>query len=306
MRLLVSVRSVGEARVALANGADIIDAKEPSRGALGAVSPHVLRAMALAVHGVRPLSAALGETRRAPDDVGARAAQASRAGTAFVKIGLTGLDGRAVAALAAAVRGVGLGRVADGGTRWGDNEEAPWPDGSSDPRADRSACRGDAGHAARWPPGAGRCGVVAVAYADWRTARRPAPHDVLRIAAIEGATGLLVDTAGKLGPGLRGLMRDAELADLVGSAHASGLFIALAGQLCAGDLPMLRSLGADIAGVRGAACTGGRTGRLDPLRVRHLSAQARGQARSIIGGDDDVVDTDGQAPRKGRVERHLA
>ncbi len=282
MRLLVSVRSVCEAVVALAGGADIVDAKEPSRGALGAVSPHVLRAIGLALHGARPLSAALGETRRAPDDVGARAAQASRAGTAFVKIGLTGLDVRAVAALAAAVRGAAVGRAGHRATGTGGPEDAP-----------------GAG-------GAALCGVVAVAYADWRDAHRPAPHDVLRIAAAEGATGLLVDTAGKSGPGLRGLMRDAELADLVGSAHASGLFIALAGQLRAGDLPVLCGLGADIAGVRGAACADGRTGRLDPLRVRHLSAQARGQARSVIGGDDDVVDTDGQAPRKRRVERRLA
>ena len=43
MRLLVSVRSEEEARAALAGGAEIIDAKEPSRGALGAVEIGVLR-----------------------------------------------------------------------------------------------------------------------------------------------------------------------------------------------------------------------------------------------------------------------
>ncbi|MBY0228781.1 MAG: (5-formylfuran-3-yl)methyl phosphate synthase, partial [Gemmataceae bacterium] len=33
--LIVSVRSADEARIALENGADLIDVKEPSRGALG-------------------------------------------------------------------------------------------------------------------------------------------------------------------------------------------------------------------------------------------------------------------------------
>ena len=43
MRLLVSVRSAAEARAALSGGADIIDAKEPSLGSLGAVGPLALR-----------------------------------------------------------------------------------------------------------------------------------------------------------------------------------------------------------------------------------------------------------------------
>ena len=38
MQLLVSVRSAVEVAPALAGGADIIDAKEPDRGSLGAVS----------------------------------------------------------------------------------------------------------------------------------------------------------------------------------------------------------------------------------------------------------------------------
>ena len=39
MRLLVSVRSAAEVRPALAGGADIIDAKEPSLGSLGRGEP---------------------------------------------------------------------------------------------------------------------------------------------------------------------------------------------------------------------------------------------------------------------------
>src|SRR3712207_1522808 len=39
VRLLVSVRSAAEAGTALEGGADIVDAKEPARGPLGAVDP---------------------------------------------------------------------------------------------------------------------------------------------------------------------------------------------------------------------------------------------------------------------------
>ena len=46
MRLLVSVRSAEEVAAALAGGADIIDAKEPARGSLGAVTATVLSAIA--------------------------------------------------------------------------------------------------------------------------------------------------------------------------------------------------------------------------------------------------------------------
>lgn len=61
MHLLVSVRSAAEALDAVAGGADIVDAKEPSNGALGAVAPGVLQAIAAAIPGTTPLSAALGE-----------------------------------------------------------------------------------------------------------------------------------------------------------------------------------------------------------------------------------------------------
>ncbi len=45
MRLLVSVRSVDEARLAAAAGADFIDLKEPSAGALGALPLATVRAV---------------------------------------------------------------------------------------------------------------------------------------------------------------------------------------------------------------------------------------------------------------------
>src|SRR5919109_5256082 len=61
MPLLVSVRSGEEVPTALAGGADIIDAKEPARGSLGAVDPEVLSAVAAQTPRSVPLSVALGD-----------------------------------------------------------------------------------------------------------------------------------------------------------------------------------------------------------------------------------------------------
>ena len=58
--LLVSVRNPDEAQAALRGGADVIDIKEPSRGALGRADSHVISAISRNVTD-RPVTAALGE-----------------------------------------------------------------------------------------------------------------------------------------------------------------------------------------------------------------------------------------------------
>lgn len=59
--LLVSVRSADEVEAALAGGADLIDAKEPSKGPLGMAEAEVVAAIVAKVKGRVPVSAALGE-----------------------------------------------------------------------------------------------------------------------------------------------------------------------------------------------------------------------------------------------------
>lgn len=60
-RLLVSVRDAAEASVALNGGAQIIDVKEPSRGALGRAESATVASVVQAVAGSVPVSMALGE-----------------------------------------------------------------------------------------------------------------------------------------------------------------------------------------------------------------------------------------------------
>jgi uncharacterized protein (UPF0264 family) len=117
--------------------------------------------------------------------------------------------------------------------------------------------------------------LVAVAYADAARASTRPVAALVDLAARGGADGLLIDTAVKDGPGLRGLISAQALAAVVAGAHRAGLFVALAGKLAADDLPFVRDAGADIAGVRGAACEGGRTGRVTTDRVRALCAALR-------------------------------
>ena len=117
--------------------------------------------------------------------------------------------------------------------------------------------------------------VIAVAYADAaRVPSRPLPpRELVPAARQAGVTGCLLDTAIKDGRGLLSWLAPDTLAEMVAEAHVAGLEMALAGELRAEDLPAVRATGADIAGVRSAACREGRrTAALDPLRIAQLRA----------------------------------
>jgi (5-formylfuran-3-yl)methyl phosphate synthase len=117
--------------------------------------------------------------------------------------------------------------------------------------------------------------VVAGAYADAsRVPHAPlAPELLPRVARAAGVEVCLLDTAVKDGRGLLEWLAPDPLASLVADAHAAGLQVALAGALRAEDLPVIRDSGADIAGVRSAACGDGRrSAPLDAARVSALVA----------------------------------
>ena len=117
--------------------------------------------------------------------------------------------------------------------------------------------------------------VVAGAYADARRVPHAplAPEALPRVARAAGVDMCLLDTAVKDGRGLLDWLSPEALTALVDEAHELRLEVALAGALRAEDLPVVGATGADIVGVRSAACAGGRrTGPLDPARVRALRA----------------------------------
>jgi uncharacterized protein (UPF0264 family) len=125
--------------------------------------------------------------------------------------------------------------------------------------------------------------VVAGAYADARRVAHPplAPELLPRVARAAGVDVCLLDTAVKDGRGLLDWLAPAALTALVAEAHELGLAIALAGALRADDLPVVGATGADIVGVRSAACAEDRrTGSLDPTRVRALRAACAATPRA--------------------------
>lgn len=225
-RLLVSVRSAAEAAIALAAGADVIDVKEPARGPLGAADAGVLAAVADAVGGRLPLSAALGELCDRPRPWPAGVA----AQLQFIKLGLAGC-----------------------------RAEPNWPQRWREATAD-------------YGPKVAR---VAVIYADWQTAGAPSPSETLAWAAAAGCGAILVDTFDKHGGGLADLWPREAVADLIESAGEIGLPIALAGRLTAAAIRSLLPLKPALVGIRGAACSGGREGRLEADRVRALASIVR-------------------------------
>ncbi len=91
---LASVRDADEAEIAVADGADIIDLKDPSQGALGALSPEAVETVVRSVAGRRPVSAVTGDLPMQPEIVVAAAARMAHAGVDYVKVGLFPGPGR--------------------------------------------------------------------------------------------------------------------------------------------------------------------------------------------------------------------
>jgi len=229
--LLVSVRSVTEAQEAVAGGAAIIDVKEPSRGPLGRADADVTAAIAEAVAGRAPLTVACGELVTGASEI---AAHVEAIANQLVAAGLSFPE---------AVK-VGPSRLSL--DRW------------------RSAYERLAAIVVE------PIELVAVAYADWRFAKAPDPARLIEAVADGGASTILIDTFDKSAGGLLDVAGLGRLRDWVAAARSRGLGVALAGRLTANDLPLVASLGAQIVGVRSAACEGGRMGRVDRGNVTEL------------------------------------
>jgi (5-formylfuran-3-yl)methyl phosphate synthase len=91
---LASVRSLDEARIVYAGGADIIDLKEPSMGSLGAVTQEVMREITAFISGRRPVSATIGDLFGAPEIISDKIASVAATGVDIIKVGFFDRRGR--------------------------------------------------------------------------------------------------------------------------------------------------------------------------------------------------------------------
>lgn len=229
MRLLVSVRDGEEVAAALAGGADIVDAKEPTHGALGPVGAEMLSAIAARVPETVPFSVALGDFT-SPESAARGVLLApipARRAPSYVKLGFAGQPSAsaAMSLLTAALE------------------------------------------AAAVVPA--RPIVVAVAYADHVHADAPAPEALLRATLAAGAGGFLIDTCIKDGKGLLDWLDLERLSAIAAAARSAGLLLAIAGSLDLDSIGRVAGM-ADVVGVRGAACRGGREGSMDAALVGRL------------------------------------
>jgi uncharacterized protein (UPF0264 family) len=99
--------------------------------------------------------------------------------------------------------------------------------------------------------------VVAAGYADADRIDTIDPLQVPKLALEAQAEVAMIDTAIKDGRNLFRFLAKSQLKRFVDEAHSYGLKAALAGSLQKEDLPLIYNLGADVAGLRGAACAQG-------------------------------------------------
>ena len=90
VRFLASVMNAHEARLCVAQGADIIDAKDAAAGALGALAHADVRAIRAAVPASVKLSATIGDPCDDADAVVRDAQLMAATGVDYVKVGLAG------------------------------------------------------------------------------------------------------------------------------------------------------------------------------------------------------------------------
>lgn len=245
--LLVSVRSLAEARDALRAGVTVLDVKEPRNGSLGRpnsdVPGSILREISSSEGSTAPdLSVALGELSEWWNGAELRTSLVSEYREAllqfpvYLKLGLSGC---------------GTSRPGRFST-WFDQWQRL-----------RRTFPADA----RW---------VAVAYADFEQAGAPEISVVCQAAIQTGCRALLIDTFRKDGKGLLSWISVEELLEIRSCTRSAGLSLALAGQLTLSDLPRIACVGPDLVAVRGAVCdTGSRAHHISQARIREFAQALR-------------------------------
>jgi (5-formylfuran-3-yl)methyl phosphate synthase len=230
MRLLVSVRSASEVGAALAGGADIIDAKEPRHGSLGAVSRRTLASITQSVPPECPFSIALGDrTTQAEVEQSISSLELPpRVAPTYLKLGF-----------------------------------AAEPSAKVIERLLRAAVTAASEH--RSAPR-----IIAVAYADSSAAGTAPPGEIRGAALRSDCSGVLLDTYSKTGSDLFSWITQGDLAKWISDLRTEGLLAAVAGGLGGHQMAQACSPLPDVIGVRGAACEGGRGGTVRSYRVAAL------------------------------------
>lgn len=230
-KLLVSVVSGSEASAALEGGADIIDIKNPTEGALGAPAPVMIREVCAELKGKKPFSIALGEFPGKPGAAALAALGSAYFNPDFVKIAF--VPQSSPEEIVKTLKGI------KNSLNLAQKEK--------------------------------KTAVVAVIFADTLNTASWKLDDFLAIAREGGAEGCLIDTWEKKGKSLLDFLSLEEIRAFIEDCRQNELFCGLAGSLKAAEVLTLSKLCPDIIGVRSAVCGGDRLrGALSRESVQEL------------------------------------
>ena len=254
-KLLVSIRNEEEAALAAGFSIDILDVKEPARGALGAANRSTLQKIVDRVPQGQRMSVALGELRdwlivrnqsrngMRPENEDVWFNHELLTRFRFAKIGLAGM-----------------------------NHVFGWQDHWLE-------------YASSLPNGVIPVGV---AYLDHERCNCPLPEEILEFVGDRRDGVLLLDTFDKKSGNVLSLLGVHGLTNLLFSARRQNVMTVVAGSVTQQDISILFSLAPDFIGVRGAVCISGRE-RLDRQKLQNFFDEflvARSLA-SVTTLDDD-------------------
>ncbi len=215
IKLLISPKSIEEAKVVVDSKIDYIDCKNPNEGSLGANFPWIIKRMKELIpsNSTQLLSAAIGDFPNLPGSASLAALGAAVSGADIIKVGLKGPknEDQGIKLMKSVVQAVK-----------GFNKEIK---------------------------------VVAAGYADSSRKKSSLKYlEIPTIAAESGSDFAMLDTYIKDGKGLFDFLSVEELIKFKEKAKKLDLRVALAGRIMIKDIIKLRQISPDIIGVRSVVC----------------------------------------------------
>ncbi|MFX1553006.1 MAG: (5-formylfuran-3-yl)methyl phosphate synthase [Promethearchaeota archaeon] len=217
IRLLVSPRTIEEAKIVIANQVDYIDCKNPDEGSLGANFPWIIKEMKSLIpsDSSQLLSATIGDFPNLPGSASLAALGAAVSGADIIKVGLKGPKDEKTAIKL-------MQKVVKAVKEYNNNIK-----------------------------------IVAAGYADRiRMNSSPEFMSIPTIASESGSDIAMLDTYIKDKMGLFDFLTTPQLIQFKNKAKDLDLKVALAGNLRKKDISSINYIGPDIIGVRSVVCEG--------------------------------------------------
>lgn len=217
IRLLISPRTIEEAKIVIANQVDYVDCKNPEEGSLGANFPWIIKEMKSLIppDSSQLLSATIGDFPNLPGSASLAALGAAVSGADIIKVGLKGPKDEKTAIIL-------MKRVVKAVKDYNNNIK-----------------------------------VVAAGYADRRRMNSsPEFMSIPTIASESGSDIAMLDTYIKDEMGLFDFLTTDQLVQFKNKAENLDLEVALAGNLRKEDISSINYICPDIIGVRSVVCEG--------------------------------------------------